>query len=66
VSLTEIVIADNLSAYQNPPVADFLALHPKFHLHFASTAASRLSQVEQWSGKVESRHHRPRRIHVGV
>src|SRR5271169_5360389 len=31
------VIADNLSAHKSRPVTDFLAVHPKVHLHFTPT-----------------------------
>jgi transposase len=47
------VIADNLSAHKSRPVADFLALHPKVHLHFTPTYSSWLNQVELWFGKIE-------------
>jgi len=47
------VIADNLSAHKNRPVADFLAVHPKVHLHFTPTYSSWLNQVELWFGKIE-------------
>ena len=35
------VIADNLSAHKSRPVTDFLAVHPKVHLHFTPTYSSR-------------------------
>ncbi len=47
------VIADNLSAHKSRPVADFLGLHPKVHLHFTPTDSSWLNQVELWFGKIE-------------
>ena len=47
------VIADNLSAHKSPPVKDFLAAHPKVHLHFTPTYSSWLNQVELWFGKIE-------------
>jgi hypothetical protein len=34
------VIADNLSAHKSYPVKDFLAAHPKVHLHFTPTYSS--------------------------
>src|SRR6266849_8991631 len=34
------VIADNLSAHKSAPVNDFLAAHPKVHLHFTPTYSS--------------------------
>jgi transposase len=47
------VIADNLSAHKSPPVRDFLAAHPKVHLHFTPTYSSWLNQVELWFAKIE-------------
>jgi transposase len=47
------VIADNLSAHKSVPVKDFLAAHPKVHLHFTPTYSSWLNQVELWFGKIE-------------
>ncbi len=47
------VIADNLSAHKSAPVKDFLAAHPKVHLHFTPTYSSWLNQVELWFGKIE-------------
>ena len=34
-------------------VTDFLALHPKVHLHFTPTYSSWLNQIERWFGKIE-------------
>jgi transposase len=47
------VIADNLSAHKSQTVKDFLAAHPKVHLHFTPTYSSWLNQVELWFGKIE-------------
>ena len=47
------VIADNLSANKSRPVTDFLAMHPKVHLHFTPTYSSWLNQIELWFAKIE-------------
>ena len=47
------VIADNQSAHKSRPVTDFLAVHPKVHLHFTPTYSSWLNQVELWFSKIE-------------
>ena len=47
------VIADNLSAHKTGSVKEFLAAHPKVHLHFTPTYSSWLNQVELWFSKVE-------------
>jgi Transposase/DDE superfamily endonuclease len=35
------------------PVTDFLAMHPKVHLHFTPTYSSWLNQVELWFSKID-------------
>lgn len=47
------VIADNLSAHKTGLVDEFLAAHPKVHLHFTPTYSSWLNQVELWFAKIE-------------
>src|SRR5580704_7600444 len=47
------VIADNLSAHKSKPAKDFLAVHPKVHLHFTPTYSSWLNQVDLWFSKIE-------------
>ena len=47
------VIADNLSAHKTRSVKEFLAAHPKVHLHFTPTYSSWLNQVELWFAKIE-------------
>lgn len=47
------IIADNLSAHKTKRVSQFLADHPKVHLHFTPTYSSWLNQVELWFAKIE-------------
>jgi transposase len=47
------VIADNLSAHKTARVDEFLATHPRVHLHFTPTYSSWLNQVELWFAKIE-------------
>ena len=47
------VIADNLSAHKTKLVEEFLAKHPKVHLHFIPTYSSWLNQVEIWFAKIQ-------------
>jgi len=47
------VIADNLSAHKTTRVDEFLAQHPKVHLHFTPTYSSWLNQVDLWFAKIE-------------
>jgi transposase len=46
-------IADNLSAHKTIRVDEFLAQHPKVHLHFTPTYSSWLNQVELCFAKIE-------------
>ena len=47
------VIADNLAAHKTARVDQFLAQHPRVHLHFTPTYSSWLNQVELWFAKIE-------------
>ena len=47
------VIVDNLSAHKTTQVRDFLANHPRVHIHYTPTYSSWLNQVELWFSKIE-------------
>lgn len=47
------VICDNLSAHKTKRVEEFLAEHPRVHLHYTPTYSSWLNQVELWFSKIE-------------
>ena len=47
------LIADNLSAHKTPRVKQFLATHPKVHLHYTPTYCSWLNQIENWFARIE-------------
>src|SRR5580698_1283000 len=47
------LIAANLSAHKTTRVEQFLAAHPKVHLHYTPTYSSWLNQVENWFAKIE-------------
>src|ERR1700694_4471671 len=47
------LIADNLSAHKTRRVEQFLAAHPRLHLHFTPTYSSWLNQVENWFARIE-------------
>lgn len=47
------VILDNLSTHKTKRVREFLAEHPKVHLHFTPTYSSWLNQVENWFARIE-------------
>ncbi len=45
-------IADNYATHKKQGVKDWLAKHPRFHLHFIPTSSSWLNLVERWFGKI--------------
>jgi len=47
------LIADNLSAHKTARVEQFLAAHPKVHLHYTPTYSSWLNQVENWFARID-------------
>uniref|UniRef100_UPI0005924B42 IS630 family transposase n=1 Tax=Nocardia takedensis TaxID=259390 RepID=UPI0005924B42 len=44
------VVCDNYATHKTPLVMQWLAAHPRFHVHFTPTGASWLNQVERWFG----------------
>lgn len=42
------LICDNYSAHKHPKVKAWLEKHPRFHIHFTPTSASRLNMVERF------------------
>jgi transposase len=42
------LILDNYGTHKTPRVRRWLALHPRFHVHFTPTGASWLNLVERW------------------
>lgn len=42
------LILDNYSTHKHANVSDWLAKHPRFHLHFTPTSSSWLNLVERW------------------
>jgi transposase len=44
------LICDNLATHKTPAIRDWLAKHPRFHLHFTPTGSSWINQVERWFG----------------
>jgi len=46
------LILDNYSAHKHADVKNWLAKHPRFHLHFIPTSSSWLNMIERWFGKL--------------
>lgn len=44
------IVADNYATHKTPAVQQWLAKHPRFHVHFTPTSSSWLNQVERWFG----------------
>ncbi len=44
------LILDNYSTHKHESVGNWLAKHPRFHLHFTATSSSWLNLVERWFG----------------
>ena len=44
------VVCDNLATHKTATIQDWLARHPRFHLHFTPTGSSWINQVERWFG----------------
>ena len=42
------LIADNYATHKHPAVLEWLAKHPRFHMHFTPTSASWLNMVERF------------------
>ena len=42
------VVCDNLATHKTPAVNEWIARHPRFHIHFTPTGSSWINQVERW------------------
>ena len=42
------LICDNYGTHKHPTIHDWLAAHPRFHMHFTPTYSSWINQVERW------------------
>ncbi|PZR89845.1 MAG: hypothetical protein DLM68_05530 [Hyphomicrobiales bacterium] len=45
-------VAGNCATHKKQEVKDWLAKHPRFHLHFIPTSSSWLTLVERWFGAI--------------
>jgi transposase len=44
------VVCDNYGTHKTPAIQEWLARHPRFHVHFTPTGSSWMNQVERWFG----------------
>ncbi len=49
------LILDNYSTHKHQNVKNWLAKHPRFHLHFTPTSSSWLNMVERFFGKLDDK-----------
>jgi len=42
------LVCDNYGTHKSPAIKNWLAAHPRFHMHFTPTYSSWLNQVERW------------------
>jgi transposase len=46
------LIVDNYATHKHPSVRQWIAKHPRFHLHFTPTSSSWLNLVERWFAEI--------------
>jgi transposase len=44
------LVCDNYGTHKTPEIQDWLARHPRFHVHFTPTGSSWINQAERWFG----------------
>jgi putative transposase len=49
------LVVDNYATHKHAKVRTWLALHPRFHVHYTPTYSSWLNQVERWFGLITQR-----------
>ena len=49
------LIADNYATHKTDIIQNWLARHPRFHMHFVPTRSSWLNQVERWFAELTSK-----------
>ncbi len=49
------LILDNVSTHKTPAIRNWLAAHPRFHLHFTPTSSSWLNLVERWFSELTTK-----------
>ena len=49
------LVLDNSSTHKTPKIKRWLALHPRFVLHFTPTSSSWINLVERWFGELTSK-----------
>jgi transposase len=50
------LVMDNYGTHKTPAIKNWLARHPRFHVHYTPTSASWLNQVERWFATLTQRY----------
>jgi transposase len=59
------LVCDNYGTRKTPAIQDWLARHPRFHVHFTPAGSSWINQVERWFGYLTDKKIR-RGVHKSV
>jgi transposase len=59
------LVCDNYVTHKTPEIQQWLARHPRFHVHFTPTGSSWINQVERWFGLLTDKLIR-RGVHTSV
>ena len=46
------LVLDNYGTHKHPAVKKWLALRPRYHVHFTPTSSSWLNQIERWFAEI--------------
>jgi transposase len=57
------LILDNYGTHKAPTIHQWLAAHPRYHVHFTPTSASWLNLVERWFGELDRKQLRRGNFH---
>ncbi|MEJ7705015.1 MAG: IS630 family transposase [Geodermatophilaceae bacterium] len=49
------LVADNYATHKTDIIQNWLAAHPRFHMHFVPTSSSWLNQVERWFAELTTK-----------
>jgi transposase len=49
------VVLDNAASHKTPKIRNWLARHPRFHLHFTPTSSSWINLVERWFAELTTK-----------
>ena len=59
------LVCDNYATHKTDMITNWLARHPRFHIHFTPTGSSWVNQVERWFGVITDKLIR-RGVHTSV